>query len=78
MILAPTIKTLLESSRNVSVFSLHNMNEKIQKDLILVGTHDGTFHCDEVIALSLLQLHEEYAGKIQILRTRNTDELNVT
>lgn len=38
-----------------------------------IGTHDGIFHCDEVLACYMLQLLPEYAGA-QIIRTRN-DEL---
>lgn len=39
-----------------------------------IGTHDGIFHCDEVLACYMLQLLPEYSGA-QIVRTRNNDLL---
>ena len=35
-----------------------------------IGTHDGTFHCDEVLACSLLKMLPEYKDA-EIVRTRN-------
>lgn len=35
-----------------------------------IGTHSGTFHCDEVLACYLLSQHPEFS-KHQILRTRD-------
>lgn len=35
-----------------------------------IGTHSGTFHCDEVLACYLLSKHEEFS-KHKILRTRD-------
>jgi hypothetical protein len=43
----------------------------------LFGTHDGNFHCDEAMALSLLLLHPTYHGKFDLIRTRNTELLQV-
>ena len=39
-----------------------------------IGTHDGTFHCDEVLACSLLKMLPEYkdAG---IIRSRKPETL---
>jgi len=45
---------------------------------ILVGTHDGSFHCDEALALGILQLHPTYSNNIDIIRTRKPDLLEVT
>eukprot|EP00511_Aplanochytrium_stocchinoi_P005163 CAMPEP_0204827764 /NCGR_PEP_ID=MMETSP1346-20131115/5220_1 /ASSEMBLY_ACC=CAM_ASM_000771 /TAXON_ID=215587 /ORGANISM="Aplanochytrium stocchinoi, Strain GSBS06" /LENGTH=321 /DNA_ID=CAMNT_0051956327 /DNA_START=77 /DNA_END=1039 /DNA_ORIENTATION=- len=39
-----------------------------------IGTHDGTFHCDEALACGLLKLLPEFAEK-DILRTRNEEIL---
>lgn len=41
---------------------------------IVVGTHSGTFHCDEVLGCALLQNLPKY-NKISIVRTRNPAEL---
>lgn len=43
----------------------------------LIGTHDGNFHCDEALALGMLQLHPTYTDKFDILRTRKPDLLEV-
>lgn len=39
-----------------------------------VGTHDGVFHCDEVLACYLLRLLPEYKHAV-IVRTRDTELL---
>ena len=44
----------------------------------LFGTHDGNFHCDEALALSLLQLHPVFANQYELVRTRNPEFLNVS
>ena len=40
----------------------------------LIGTHDGSFHCDEALAISMLTTLPEYS-KSSVLRTRNPDHL---
>lgn len=40
----------------------------------LLGTHDGSFHCDEAMALSFLKILPEYRDS-DILRTRNPELL---
>lgn len=40
----------------------------------VIGTHDGMFHCDEVLACFMLQQLPEYA-EATILRTRDLNEL---
>lgn len=40
-----------------------------------IGTHNGTFHCDEVLAISLLKILPEFKEH-EIIRTRNMDILN--
>ncbi|CAJ1974440.1 unnamed protein product [Sphenostylis stenocarpa] len=39
-----------------------------------VGTHDGTFHCDEVLACFMLRLSKRFSAA-QIVRTRDPDVL---
>jgi len=41
----------------------------------IIGTHDGTFHCDEVLACWMLKQLQEYRDS-EILRTRKPDELS--
>jgi len=40
-----------------------------------IGTHSGTFHCDEVMACYLLRVTKEYQHS-EIVRTRNPEVLN--
>uniref|UniRef100_A0A7S0HHK7 MYG1 protein n=1 Tax=Hanusia phi TaxID=3032 RepID=A0A7S0HHK7_9CRYP len=40
-----------------------------------IGTHDGTFHCDEVMACWMLHQTKEFAGA-QIVRTRDVKTLS--
>lgn len=35
---------------------------KRQKMVKVIGTHNGTFHCDEALAVYLLRLTQDYAG----------------
>lgn len=41
----------------------------------IIGTHDGTFHCDECLAIGMLKTLPEFA-KSTIIRTRKMDLLN--
>ena len=43
---------------------------KIEVAQNTIGTHSGTFHCDEVLACFLLSKHQEFS-KHKILRTRD-------
>ncbi|CAH2054119.1 unnamed protein product, partial [Iphiclides podalirius] len=40
-----------------------------------IGTHDGVFHCDEVLACCMLKVLPEYKDA-EIVRTRNMEKLN--
>ena len=42
---------------------------------VKIGTHNGAFHCDEVLACSMLKLLPEYKDAT-IIRTRNPELLN--
>eukprot|EP01038_Epipyxis_sp_PR26KG_P008227 gene8227-11133_t len=37
----------------------------------LIGTHDGSFHCDEALAIGLLKLLPKYQSNSVIVRSRN-------
>lgn len=41
---------------------------------LVIGTHDGTFHCDELLACFMLKQLPEYQNA-KIIRSRNTLEL---
>ncbi|XP_067124012.1 MYG1 exonuclease [Centruroides vittatus] len=76
-------------SRNVKLFSprLYNVclsfqhrskmaepNKKLCMEKIKIGTHNGTFHCDEVLACFLLKLLPKYKDAT-IIRTRDENIL---
>ena len=37
----------------------------------LLGTHNGTFHCDEALAIFLLRLLPQYGPSADLIRTRD-------
>lgn len=41
---------------------------------LVIGTHSGRFHADEIVACALLKQLPEYADA-QIIRTRDTEQL---
>ncbi|KAL2748052.1 UPF0160 protein [Vespula maculifrons] len=47
----------------------------LQNKVIKIGTHDGTFHCDEALAIFLLKLLPKYKDGV-IVRSRNLDILD--
>lgn len=77
LMLQASVQAWLEPIHGVSVIS--NLNGvSVPSGHYLIGTHDGSFHCDEALAISMLQLHPTYQNKIQIVRTRNPDILAVS
>ncbi|KAJ8711903.1 hypothetical protein PYW08_008857 [Mythimna loreyi] len=46
-----------------------------QSRIMKIGTHDGVFHCDEVLACYMLKLLPQYKDAV-IVRTRDTAKLN--
>lgn len=45
----------------------------------LIGTHDGSFHCDEALAISMLKLLPQYSLEdTYIVRSRNPEVLSVS
>lgn len=49
--------------------------EKKMNGRKVIGTHDGKFHCDEILACAMLKLLPQYADAT-VKRTRNTTILN--
>jgi uncharacterized UPF0160 family protein len=48
---------------------------KKQRTTPLIGTHSGTFHCDEALAVFLLRLLPTYANA-ELVRTRDQAQLD--
>lgn len=44
------------------------------KTEVVIGTHDGVFHCDEILACFMLQQLPEYQN-VKIIRTRDLKKL---
>jgi hypothetical protein len=72
-----SVQALVEPIHAISVVSTLNPNPA-PAGYYLIGTHDGSFHCDEALAISMLQLHPTYSNKITVLRTRNPEFLAVS
>ncbi|XP_002740515.2 MYG1 exonuclease-like [Saccoglossus kowalevskii] len=66
-------------SRSLSIFRMsednHAINLKKVKVCKKIGTHNGTFHCDEVLACFLLKQLPEYEHA-EIIRTRDSCKLD--
>ena len=45
-----------------------------KRKMLQIGTHDGTFHCDEALGCYLLQKTERYKGA-EVVRTRDQNKL---
>ena len=54
--------------------SINNKIPSIDNLTSYIGTHDGTFHCDEALAVGLLQYTNQYGG-LPIVRSRNEEIL---
>lgn len=46
----------------------------VERSFPVIATHDGSFHCDEALAVSMLKCLPEYR-EAQVLRTRRPEEL---
>lgn len=63
-------------SFNLRNFSINTITmteqqcKKVKGEDIKIGTHDGVFHCDEILACFMLQQLPKYE-KAEIVRTRN-------
>lgn len=43
---------------------------------IIIGTHNGIFHCDEVVAIAIIKMLYQNVTDIEIIRTRDINILN--
>jgi uncharacterized UPF0160 family protein len=63
----------LNAVRSTSVVSIIDLSYSLPE--LMIGTHDGTFHCDEALAIGMLKCLPKYASST-VLRTRKPDPLN--
>eukprot|EP00605_Chrysophyceae_sp_TOSAG23-4_P002545 GSChrysophyteH1.ASY1.ANO1.2810.1 assembled CDS len=68
------MSAMIENLRNANIQSKLEAIDSIPKEQ-LIGTHDGSFHCDEALAVSMLKLLPQYAA-CTVVRTRNPDLLS--
>lgn len=80
-LLLPTIMSTLLGSNLLNMIdnAIYNSNivstiQNSSENIKLIGTHDGSFHCDEALAVGLLKLLPEYRDAT-IVRTRNPEIL---
>ncbi|KAG8194273.1 hypothetical protein JTE90_024596 [Oedothorax gibbosus] len=64
------LKSLSRPLSNIVNFSV-KMGPKVK-----IGTHNGTFHCDEVLACAMLKYANPEYSNAEIVRSRNLDVLN--
>ena len=73
------INELLYSSADMANAHLNedDNSPEAKKQLVSpkIGTHNGTFHCDEVLACFMLKQLPEYKHA-DVVRTRNPEELS--
>ena len=51
------------------------LNETLSREYLIIGTHSGTFHADEVLACAMLALSGSYK-EIWVVRTRDPEILS--
>lgn len=49
--------------------------KKLKTTPYLIGTHSGTFHCDESLAFFLLNLLPKFKNNSTLIRTRDSSKL---
>ena len=47
------------------------VKEKIDNNNIYIGTHNGIFHCDELVAVAILQILTKKDGELYVIRSRD-------
>lgn len=61
---------------NIKILSSLTSEAKQRNDTLTIGTHNGIFHSDEILACAILCLINSNMS-IQILRSRNSEFLNI-
>lgn len=50
---------------------------KKEQNKMIIGTHNGIFHCDEIVAIAIMKLLYQDITEIEIIRTRDVGVLNL-
>lgn len=75
MALPTAAASFVSSSACFAAFRGAKVTSSISQGVQYIGTHNGTFHCDEALAVSMLKLLPKFAGHA-ILRTRDEAKLS--
>jgi uncharacterized UPF0160 family protein len=68
-----SMASMVETLRGSKIVSTLQAVENLPKEQ-LIGTHNGSFHCDEALAVSMLKILPQYAGAT-VVRTRDPELL---
>lgn len=63
------------SARYTSVRCHTFMTSALKRKMVKIGTHSGSFHCDEALGCFLLKRTKQYQDA-EIIRTRDADVLS--
>jgi hypothetical protein len=66
------IKQTHSVMQSVYVDTIHStrvLSQSPDTSILNIGTHDGSFHCDEALAIAMLKFHPDYEGAT-VIRTR--------
>lgn len=66
------IQGLLERLDSVKILSKPSEATDVRR----IGTHNGTFHCDEALACAMLLCLPEWQGNVELIRTRDAGILD--
>jgi Uncharacterised protein family (UPF0160) len=62
------------SSKKPTVYALSSVSSGEAGQKKRVGTHNGSFHCDEALGCFLIRLTSKFSGA-DVVRTRNSEVL---
>lgn len=62
-------QTIMQSIFFDTIYSTHVLSQAPDTSILNIGTHDGSFHCDEALAIAMLKFHPDYEGAT-VIRTR--------
>jgi hypothetical protein len=70
-------KIVLQAIKSAAIVS--SLTNIPKECTVLIATHDGSFHCDESLAVGMLKLLPQYSNSENtfVVRTRNPDILKV-
>ncbi len=68
-------KSIYNTPKIITTSNIPSISENERDDCLVIGTHSGTFHSDEVVAIALYSFTKPYE-KIYVVRSRDKDILS--